>query len=99
MAHRNARLTVHGRRLLVRRVRVEGMPVAHVAKAMGISRQCAPRWVARWDAEGDGGVTSDQLPARPWQGLATAPGSADMCGLFEEANQDRIDAVWELVVR
>ena len=45
MGHRNARLTVHGRLLLVQRVRVEGMPVAHVAKAMGISRQCASRWV------------------------------------------------------
>ena len=28
-------------------------PVAHVAKAMGISRQCAHRWLARWDAEGE----------------------------------------------
>ncbi len=56
MSHRNARLTVHGRRLLVHRVRVEGAPVAHVAKAMGISRQCAHRWVARWDAEGDAGL-------------------------------------------
>jgi transposase InsO family protein len=49
-------LTVHGRRLLVRRVREEGMPVAHVAKAMGISRQCAHRWVARFDVEGDAGL-------------------------------------------
>ena len=32
------------------------MPVAHVAKAMGISRQCAHRWVARFDAEGPGGL-------------------------------------------
>ena len=56
MFHRNARLTLHGRRLLVRRVRQEGMPVAHVAAAMGISRQCAHRWVARWDAEGDAGL-------------------------------------------
>lgn len=32
------------------------MPVAHVAKAMGISRQCAHRWVARFDAEGDAGL-------------------------------------------
>lgn len=56
MGHRNARLTVHGRRLLVQRVRVEGMPVAHVAKAMGVSRQCAHRWVARFDAEGDAGL-------------------------------------------
>ena len=32
------------------------MPVAHVAKAMGISRQCAHRWVARFDAEGESGL-------------------------------------------
>ena len=56
MGHRSARLTVHGRRLLVQRVRIEGMPVAHVAKAMGVSRQCAHRWVARFDAEGDAGL-------------------------------------------
>lgn len=56
MGHRNARLTVHGRRLLVQRVRDEGMPVAHVARAMGISRQCAHRWVTRFDVEGDAGL-------------------------------------------
>ena len=55
MAHRNARLTFHGRRLLVARVEA-GMPVAHVAKAMGISRQCAHRWVSRYAAEGEVGL-------------------------------------------
>lgn len=56
MGHGNARLTVHGRRLVVQRVREQGWPVAHVAKAMGISRQCAHRWLARWDAEGEAGL-------------------------------------------
>jgi transposase InsO family protein len=56
VSHRNARLTVYGRRLLVHRVRELGMPVAHAAKTMGISRQCAHRWVARFDAEGDAGL-------------------------------------------
>lgn len=56
VSHRNARLTVHGRRLLVDRVRRQHMPVAHVAKAMGISRQCAHRWLARFDADGDAGL-------------------------------------------
>ena len=56
MSHGNARLNVHGRRLLVQRVRVEGRPVSHVAKEMGISRQCAHRWLARWDADGDAGL-------------------------------------------
>jgi len=32
------------------------MPVAHVAKAMGISRQCAHRWVARFDMQGEAGL-------------------------------------------
>lgn len=56
MAHGNARLTVYGRRLIIQRVRFEGMAVAHVAKAMGISRQCAHRWLARWDTEGEAGL-------------------------------------------
>jgi transposase InsO family protein len=42
--------------LLVRRVREQGMAVSHVARAMGISRQCASRWVARFDAEGEAGL-------------------------------------------
>ena len=63
MSHRNARLTVHGRRLLVQRVRDEGQAVAHVAKAMGVSRQCAHRWVARHDAEGDAGL--EERSSRP----------------------------------
>jgi transposase InsO family protein len=56
MAHRNARLTVHGRRLLVHRVLVDRRPVAHVAKELGVSRQCAHRWVARFAAEGPAGL-------------------------------------------
>lgn len=56
MSHANARLTVHGRKLLVDRVVRDGMPVAHVARAMGVSRQCAHRWVARFAAEGPAGL-------------------------------------------
>jgi transposase InsO family protein len=42
--------------LLVRRIREEGHRIAHAAKAMGVSRQCAQRWVARFDAEGEAGL-------------------------------------------
>lgn len=56
MPHRNARLTPRGRQLLVDRVRIQGMPVAHVARAMGVSRQCAHRWVKRFDQEGLAGL-------------------------------------------
>ncbi|MGW0681655.1 helix-turn-helix domain-containing protein, partial [Streptomyces sp. NPDC002767] len=55
MSHRNARLTVHGRRLLVERVRA-GRPVAHVPAEMGISRATAHKWIRRWRAEGEQGL-------------------------------------------
>ena len=55
MSHRNARLTPHGRRLIVARVQ-QGQPVSHVAKAMGVSRQCAHRWINRFNDAGDDGL-------------------------------------------
>ena len=55
MAHRNARLTPRGRRLLVERVQA-GQPVAHVAKAIGVSRQCAHRWINRFNEAGEDGL-------------------------------------------
>ncbi|WP_263165303.1 IS481 family transposase [Streptomyces sp. SCSIO ZS0520] len=55
MSHRNARLTVHGRRLLITRIRA-GRPVAHVAAEMGISRPTAHKWIRRWRSEGESGL-------------------------------------------
>jgi transposase InsO family protein len=55
MAHRNARLTVHGRMLLVERVRA-GRPVAHVAAELGISRATGYKWWNRWRTEGPAGL-------------------------------------------
>lgn len=56
MSHANARLNAHGRRLLIERIINDGRPVAHVAKELGVSRQCAHRWVSRWRAEGAAGL-------------------------------------------
>ena len=55
MSHRNARLTPFARRLIVERVQA-GQPVAHVAKAMGVSRQCAHRWINRFNQAGIDGL-------------------------------------------
>jgi len=57
VSHRNARLNVRGRQLLVQRVRVEGWAVAHAAKAQGVSRQCAHRWIRRFDEFGLEGLS------------------------------------------
>jgi transposase InsO family protein len=55
MAHRNARLTVHGRTLLIQRV-LSGRPVAHVAAELGVSRATGYKWWARWRTEGPTGL-------------------------------------------
>src|SRR5690242_19555748 len=55
VSHRNDRLTVHGRRILVERV-LSGRPVAHVAAEMGISRPTAHKWIRRWRAEREAGL-------------------------------------------
>jgi transposase InsO family protein len=56
VAHANARLNVHGRRLLMERVIYQRRPVAHVAKELGISRQCAHRWINRYLEAGEAGL-------------------------------------------
>ncbi|MGP9836603.1 IS481 family transposase [Arthrobacter sp. 179] len=56
MSHRNARLNLRGRQLLVERVCVQGWAVAHAARAQGVSRQCAHRWINRFRSEGSAGL-------------------------------------------
>ncbi|MEJ3405901.1 leucine zipper domain-containing protein, partial [Rathayibacter sp. YIM 133350] len=55
MSHRNARLTVHGRLLIVRRHQ-QGWRQAHIAAAMGVSRKCVKIWIDRYAAEGEAGL-------------------------------------------
>ena len=55
MSHRNARLTVHGRLLIVQRHQARWKQ-AHIAAAMGVSRKCVKTWIDRWDAEGEAGL-------------------------------------------
>jgi transposase InsO family protein len=56
MAHRNARLTPHGRLLLCRRIEDDGWKLIEAAAAAGISRQTAGKWLRRWRAEGASGL-------------------------------------------
>jgi transposase InsO family protein len=53
--HANARLTIHGRRLLIDRIQ-SGRPVAHVATEMGVSSATAWKWWRRFRLEGDPGL-------------------------------------------
>ncbi|MEJ2299795.1 MAG: leucine zipper domain-containing protein, partial [Woeseiaceae bacterium] len=54
--HKNARLTPHGRVLLVRRVVQEGLRPAEAAQAMGVSSRTAYKWLRRYREEGLSGL-------------------------------------------
>jgi transposase InsO family protein len=56
MAHARAKLTVLGRQLLVERVEIDGWKPADAAKAMGVSRQTAYKWLRRFREEGHDGL-------------------------------------------
>lgn len=80
MSHRNARLTVFGRRLLVERV-CSGRPVAHVAAEMGISRATAHKWMRRWRAEGEAGLHDRSSRPRTTPHRTPADIEARVCDL------------------
>lgn len=80
MSHRNARLTVFGRRLLVERVS-SGRPVAHVAAEMGISRAAAHKWLRRWRTEGEAGLADRSSRSLRTPHRTPADIEADVCRL------------------
>ena len=55
MSHANARFTPAGRPLIIQRIEA-GMPQAHVARQMGLSRGTVAKWWRRWCAEGEAGL-------------------------------------------
>jgi transposase len=63
VSHRNARLTVHGRLLIVRRYQA-GWKQAHIAAAMGVSRKCVKTWIDRYQGEGKAGLETRSSPPR-----------------------------------
>ena len=68
--HRNAPLTIEGRRRLIERCRTR--PIAHVAAEMGISRATASKWVNRYTQFGDLGLI-DRSSTPLGQSTATKP--------------------------
>ncbi len=55
--HRNAALSVQGRRLLARRVLEQGWTIKAAAGAAGVSLRCARKWIRRFLEEGEPGLT------------------------------------------
>ena len=51
--HPNAKLTPKTRRLLADRIRIERWPVVRAARAAGVTRRTAYKWLKRFEDGGD----------------------------------------------
>jgi len=70
VSHPNARLTVHGRLILVERIET-GWPVGEAARAAGVSRQTAGKWARRFRELGEVGLVD--ASSRPHRLPPTVP--------------------------
>lgn len=71
--HKNARMTVHGRVLLVDRVEKQGWRVASAAAAAGVSERTAYKWLARHRSGGTAALQDrSSAPRRSARQLAPA---------------------------
>ena len=70
MSHPNARLTVHGRLVLVERIE-SGWSVSAAARAAGVSRQTAGKWAHRFRGLGEMGLVD--ASSRPHRLPPTVP--------------------------
>lgn len=73
--HKNARLTPHGRLLLVRRITEDGLRPAEAAQAVGVSVRTAYKWLHRYQDEGEAGLLNRssrprQCPTQTKSGIA-----------------------------
>ena len=59
--HKNARMTVHGRALLVSRICDERWRVADAAGAAGVSKRVAYKWLARYRTGGAAALNDRKL--------------------------------------
>ena len=95
LSHANTRLTIHGRALLIERILVDGRPVSHVAKELGISRQCAHRWISRHRAEGRAGLVnrSSRPKSMPRRTASNREAAVIVARLLNRSGPVRIAAI------
>jgi transposase InsO family protein len=83
-SHKNARLTIEGRKLLIERIAVMGLIPA--AEAAGISRQTARKWLVRFEHGGDAALCDRS--SRPARTRSTLDG--ELASRIEQLRRSRM---------
>ena len=86
MHHASARLSIHSRQTICRRVIVEGWTISEAAAAADVSRQTASKWVARFKVEGSAGLCNRST--RPHRIPRRVP--AELVTKIEELRRQRL---------
>jgi transposase len=73
--HRNAKLSVQGRKLLIERIEFAGWSLTQAAEATGVSDRTARKWLARYRAEGRDGCGIGARRRWWWRIVRTNAGS------------------------
>lgn len=90
-SHKHARLTLAGRALLVNRVLEQGWTMAAAAEAVGISCRTGFKWLARFRAEGAGGLADRS--SRPQRSPTACP--PEQVRQFEQRRRERVP-LWRI---
>lgn len=101
MSHPKARRTYHGSLSLVERLIGQGCAVTYAAKAHGVSRQCAHRWIRRFREHGEASL--HDRSSRPRSCPSRTPREVDdlvvQARLREWIGQDRLTAMTGVAAR
>ena len=89
MSHANAPLTPAGRLLMVRWVEA-GMPLAHVARQMRLSRGAVAKWWNRYVAEGEAGLVDGSSRPRRCPGRTPARVEERICRLRRSTRRAQV---------
>ncbi len=83
--HQNARLTIHSREQLARRVVMEGCTLKQAAACFGVSAKTAAKWVRRFREQGSAGLRDRR--SRPHR--LHRPTSAELVERVEQLRRQR----------
>ena len=95
MPHRNARLTVHARLLIVERHQA-GWPQAHLAEQLGVSRGTVKKWIDRYEAEGVSGLEDRSSRPHTTPSRTSAEVEAQVLALRAERHRGAVFLAGEL---
>ena len=95
--HKYARLTPHGREILVRRIVEEGLPVGEAAQASGVSERTAYKWLAFRDYQRLGvRIVRNHVFGPFWADLMGPPGSHHCNGFGGYGGPESLAARWSV---